>query len=161
MFSFCLQWVKICYFHRLLWCTDPSGPLWPSPPFCEPFFPFGTHVPDLSLFTLPSLKLAKEPGLFQWGIVFRKQVLGTSGGEGVPFYENIAAPMFFLSADTARIYMSMCWCECMFLYLSVENLAFTPVFPLLSCMAHSSVSLHVWDFLLWRWERCLHSPQNL
>ena len=49
----------------------------------------------------------------------------------------------------------MCWCECMFLHLSVENLAFTPVFPLSSCMVHSSVSLHVWDFLLWRWERCL------
>lgn len=39
--------------------------------------------------------LSKEPGLFQWGIVLRKPVLGTSGGEGVPSYENIAAPCSF------------------------------------------------------------------
>lgn len=126
-------------------------PLWHT---CSRFVSFSPAQPE-------TRSLSKEPGLFQWSIVFRKPVLGTSGGEGVPSYENIAAPMFFLSADTARIYMPMCWCECMFLHLSVEKLSFTPVFPLLSCMAHSSVSLHVWDFLLWWWERCLRSPQNI
>lgn len=155
--SFCPQWVKICYCHCLLWCSDPSGPLWPSPPFWSP----SSSLPQM--FQIVSFYLAqpetrspsKEPGFFQWSIVFGKAVLGTSGGEGVPPVRILLPPCSFLEQTELRDNTSICWCECMFLHLCVENLAFTPVFPLSSCMVHSSVSLHVWDFLLWRWERCL------
>lgn len=57
--------------------------------------------------------------------------------------------MLFPWADTPCVGAGVCFCSCLLKTLHSHQ------FPLSSCMVHSSVSLHVWDFLLWQWERCL------
>lgn len=73
-------------------------PFWALLPLCHRCSRFVS-------FTLPSLKLrslSKNLWFLQWSIVFGKAVLGTSGGEGGPSCENIAAPCSFLEQTELR-----------------------------------------------------------
>lgn len=116
-------------------CDPPhrSGALLPLCHRCSRFVSFYLAQPE-------TRSLSKEPGFFQWSIVFGKAVLGTSGGEGVPPVRILLPPCSFLEQTELRdtrpyVGASVCFYICVLQTLHSHQCFhchpawFIPVFP--------------------------------
>lgn len=99
--------------------------------------------------------LSKEPGFFQWRIVFRKAVLGTSGGKGFPPMRILLPPCSFLEQTLhvlVQVYVSaaVCWKPCIHTSFHCHPAWFIPVFPFMFETSFSDSE-----------KGASHSPQNI